>query len=131
MSYTKRYVSAHFWDDNYIVELDPIEKLLFLYFLTNPLVRISGFYEISITRIAFDTGIDRDMVLKILDRFRESGKIFYDHGYIIIPNMPKQQSYNPNMIKNARKDLESAPKALRGPSKSAFAPDWQRSPHRC
>jgi len=113
MSYSKRYVSSHFWDDNYIVELDPIEKLMFLYFLTNPLTRISGFYEISLKRISFDTGIDKEMVLKVIDRFSEAGKIYYQDGYIVIPNFPKKQCYNPNMLRSAMKELESAPEHLR------------------
>ncbi len=105
-NYTKKYVSSHFWDDNYIVELDPTEKLLFLYLLTNPLVKISGVYEISLKRITFDTGIEQDMVKKILKRFENAGKVFYDKGYVIIPNYPKHQSYNPNMIKSVYEDIQ-------------------------
>lgn len=113
MSYVKRCVSSHFWDDNYVVNLDPIEKLLFLYFLTNPLSRISGFYEISLKRIAFDTGIDKEMVLKIIKRFEKDGKVFYYKGFIILPNYPKFQSLNHNMIKAVKKDLEEAPELLK------------------
>lgn len=113
MSYVKRYVSSHFWDDNYIVNLDPIEKLLFLYFLTNPLSRISGFYEISLKRIAFDTGIDKEMILKIIKRFEKDEKVFYYEGFIILPNYPKYQSLNPNMIKAVKKELEEAPDSIK------------------
>ena len=113
MEYVKRYVSSHFWDDNYIIDLDPTEKLLFIYFLTNPLTRISGFYEISLKRIAFDTGIDRDMVAKILGRFEEAEKIYYCEGFVIIPNFPKYQLYNPNMKKSILNDIESAPESLK------------------
>ena len=31
----KRWINTKFWDDEYITELESIEKLLFLYFLTN------------------------------------------------------------------------------------------------
>ena len=113
MSYVKRCVSSHFWDDNYIVNLDPIEKLLFLYFLTNPLSRISGFYEISLKRIAFDTGIDKEMILKIIKRFEKDEKVFYYEGFIILPNYPKYQCLNPNMIKAVKKDLEEAPDSIK------------------
>lgn len=87
-----RMIDTSFWDDPYIVSLDPIEKLLFIYFLTNPLTNIAGIYEITLKRIAFDTGIDRDTVLKILDRFEEAGKIYYRDGYVIIKNFIKHQA---------------------------------------
>ncbi|GAB6161927.1 hypothetical protein JCM12298_10860 [Desulfothermus naphthae] len=104
-NYTKKYVSSHFWDDNYIVELDPTEKLLFLYLLTNPLVKISGVYKIPLKKIAFDTGLEQDIIRKILKKFEEAGKIFYDKGYIIIPNFPKYQSYNSNIIESIQEDI--------------------------
>ena len=90
----KRYVSTSFWDDWYIVNLDPIEKLLFLYFMTNPLTKICGIYEISTRRISFDTWIDKDMVLKIIDRLSEQWKIFYIDWWIYIRNFQKHQNLN-------------------------------------
>ena len=87
-----RMIDTSFWDDPYIVSLDPIEKLLFIYFLANPLTNVAGIYEITLKRIAFDTGIDRDTVLKILDRFEEAGKIYYRDGYVIIKNFIKHQA---------------------------------------
>lgn len=96
-----RLVNTRFWDDNYTSNLDPIEKLLFLYFLTNPLTNLIGIYEIEIRRIAFDTGIDKDMVIKILDRFKADKKIFYEGGFIIIPNFIKFQNENSPKIKTA------------------------------
>jgi len=87
----QRYVNTKFWDDNYVIELDPIEKLLFLYFMTNPLTNIAGIYEISLKRISFDTGIDKEMVLKIISRFSKEKKIYYYENHIIICNFPKHQ----------------------------------------
>lgn len=93
----KRYVDTKFWDDNYIIEKDPIEKLLFLYLLTNTLTNIIGIYEISTKRIAFDTGIDKEMVLKILERFEADNKIKYEDGWVIIKNFTKHQLNNPKI----------------------------------
>ena len=94
-----RYINTKFWDDNYISELDPIEKLLFLYLLTNPITNIAGIYEIPLRRIAFDTGIDSDMVKKILERFERDKKIFYKDGWIIIKNFIHHQAINPKVKK--------------------------------
>jgi len=89
-----RYINTKFWDDNYIIELDPIEKLLYLYFMTNTLTNIAGIYEIPLRRISFDTGIDKDMVLKIIERFSEDKKIYFIKGWLIICNFPKHQQYS-------------------------------------
>ena len=97
--YKSRLVNTHFWDDKYTSNLDPIEKLLFLYFLTNPLCNIIGIYEIEIKRIAFDTGIDKEMVNKIIERFTKDEKVAYLDGYIIIKNFVKFQSQGSEKIK--------------------------------
>ena len=62
-------INTRFWIDDYISHLDPTEKLMFLYFLTNPLTDICGVYEIPLKNIALDTGIDKEMVEKIIKRF--------------------------------------------------------------
>lgn len=98
-----RYINTAFWDDAYTSNLDPIEKLLFLYFLTNPLTNLTGIYEISLKRIAFDTGIDKEMILKILERFAKEKKMFYGHNFIYIPNFIKHQNQNSPKIKSAIK----------------------------
>ena len=103
-----RLVNTRFWDDTYTSNLDPIEKLLFLYFLTNPLTNLIGVYEIEIRRIAFDTGIDKDMVLKILERFTKDKKIFYFEGYIVIKNFVKFQNEGSEKIKTGIKNLFDA-----------------------
>jgi len=108
----ERYLNTKFWDDNYIVDLDPIEKLLFIYFLTNPLTNIIGIYEITIRRIAFDTGIDQDMVLKILDRFERDNKIKYSQGYIVIKNFTKHQKNNPKINTGIALLIQEIPKEL-------------------
>ena len=108
----KRYVDTKFWDDNYIMDKDPIEKLLFLYLLTNTLTNIIGIYEISIKRIAFDTGIDKEMVLKILERFEADNKIKYENGWVIIKNFIKHQLDNPKINAGMETLLKEVPSNL-------------------
>ncbi len=106
----KRYVDTKFWDDEYICELDPSEKLLFLYFLTNTLTNLCGIYEIAIKRIAFDTGFDSEMVKKILARFSEDGKIYYIEGYVYIKNFEKYQyNNNPKIVAAMEREKEAIP----------------------
>lgn len=107
-----RSVNTRFWDDSYVINLDPIEKLLFLYFLTNPLTNLAGIYEIALRRIAFDTGIDKEMVSKILERFEKDKKIYYRENYLILANFYKNQNYNPSMLTNAENYINSLPKSI-------------------
>lgn len=93
----QRIVNTHFWKDNYVMELDPSEKLLFLYFITNPETDLCGIYEKSVREIAFDTGFDKSMVEKIIARFEREGKIFYKNGYVYIRNFVKHQMTNPKI----------------------------------
>lgn len=107
-----RSLNTKFWDDTYIVNLDPIEKLLYLYFLTNPLTDLCGIYELPLRRISFDTGIDKDMVLKIINRFSDDEKIYYFDGWVVIKNFLKHQSMNSNMKKGVERTLENIPEKI-------------------
>lgn len=107
-----RYINTRFWVDDYISNLDPIEKLLFLYFLTNPATDICGIYELPLKNIALDTGLDKEMVQKIIDRFTRDGKIFYEKGWVAIKNFQKHQSMNPKVKIGIENGLAKAPKEI-------------------
>lgn len=107
-----RYINTKFWDDEYIIDLDPIQKLLFLYCLTNPLTNISGIYEIALKRIAFDTGIDKDMLVKIFKKFEEDGKILYNGGWIAVKNWIKHQDGGDKIKAGIDNELSKAPSIL-------------------
>lgn len=84
-----RYINTRFWNDSYISELDPIEKLLFIYLLTNGHTNISGIYEIPLKIMAIETGIDESMFKKIFPRLKD--KIRYIEGIVVIKNFIKHQ----------------------------------------
>lgn len=104
-----RSVNTKFWDDPYIGELEPMEKLLFLYLLTNPLTNIAGCYEISLRRIAFDTGIETAKVSEILTKFAQANKIIYRDGWLLIRNFIKNQSMNPKILKGIEETVKCCP----------------------
>src|SRR3990167_9698107 len=107
-----RYINTRFWDDNYTSNLDPIEKLLFLYFLTNTSTNICGIYEIPLKKVAMDTGIEKDMVAKVMERFTKEQKIFYVNGWVGIKNFIKHQSLNPKVKLGIKIGLEAIPKDI-------------------
>jgi hypothetical protein len=108
----QRIVNTKFWDDSYIVNLNPKEKLVFLYLLTNALTNISGVYELPFERVAFDTGISREKVDSAFKKFEEERKIVRWNGWIGIVNFIKHQTLNPKVKQGILSELKLAPKEL-------------------
>lgn len=105
----ERMVNTRFWIDDYISNLDPIEKLLFLYFLTNPSTDISGVYEIPLKTVAVDTGIDKEMVIKVVKRFEKDKKIKYQDGWVAVKNFIKHQKENPKVARGIEISMTKCP----------------------
>ena len=101
---TQRYIDTSFWDDSWIQELDPSEKLLYIYLLTNPLTNIAGIMELTTKRICFDTGFNSDTVGHMLQKFEVAKKVYMYENYLIIRNFPKHQQLENYKIK---KGIES------------------------
>jgi len=112
MAGKNRYINTFFWDDLYVRKLPPNGKLLYLYLLTNPLTNISGIYEISIERIAFDTGLKEEVVVSVLKHFQKSNKIKYSMGHVAIKKFIKHQAKNSKIRTGIESLLAEAPKAL-------------------
>jgi len=91
---TQRYISTSFWSDKWIRSLDPSERYLYMYLLTNPQTNIAGVYQITLDRIAFDTGYDERVLVPIIDRFKKSGKAYFlNEEWIVLPSWPRHQKW--------------------------------------
>lgn len=104
-----RYVNTKFWDDSYIAELDAIDKLFFIYLLTNSAVELCGIYELPIKKMSFETGIPSDRLSIGFDRLSRDGKVYYIDGWVIIKNFLRHQSTNPKMLKGAERCFNEIP----------------------
>jgi len=104
-------VNTKYWNDGFIINLDPIEKLLFIYFLTNQYTNLCGIYECNVKIIAFDTGISKDTIEKIFKRFE--GKIHYISGWVYVRNFSKHQSANEKMKIGADRERKEIPLNIR------------------
>jgi len=101
------------WADTWFEGLNPTEKLLWVYLLTNPHTNMLGIYQISIKRIKFDCGINDETLSKALKRFRNDKKAFFlFEEWMFLPNWMKNQSMNTNMVKSARKIYTCLPNTL-------------------
>jgi hypothetical protein len=90
----KRYISDIIWTDTWFENQITEKKLLFIYLITNKLVSICWFYEISIRQISFDTWISKDNLDKYLIDFENDKKVFYNNWIICIVNFVKNQNIN-------------------------------------
>jgi hypothetical protein len=90
---THRYISTTFWDDAWIQELEPSEKFVYLYLMTNPLTSISGVYKITDRRISFDTGYDTQTIKTIMEKFTASKKAIRFGEWVVLPSWPKHQDW--------------------------------------
>lgn len=73
---------------------------------------ICGVYEIPLKVVAVETGIEESMVKKVLDRFENDNKIFYEKGWVAIKNFQKHQTLNPSVRAGIENGLSKAPKEI-------------------
>jgi len=82
-----RQVHVKIWKDSWFIELEPDEKLLFIYLITNDSASLAGIYELHKRIIVFESGLDKTSVDRILQRFEDDGKVYYRDGVIWVVNM--------------------------------------------
>jgi len=104
-----RSVNTEFWKDTFVEKLNVPEKLIFLYLITNPETNLLGIYEISIKRIAFETGVSEKVIEEALKKFKHEKKIYYIDNYIILVNWLKHQNLNKNMKVAIVKEFNNLP----------------------
>jgi len=111
----QRYISTSFWTDKWIRKLDPSERYLYLYLITNPQTNIAGVYQITLDRIAFDTGYDERTLGPMLKRFESAKKAyFYAEEWLILPSFPKHQKWEirPTIKAGINAILKDVPKKV-------------------
>lgn len=105
----QRVIKDELWDDEWFYELDPVEKLVWVFLLTNPRNNIAGVYQLSRRYGANATGLDTDVFVSVLTRFSEADKIKLSDEWIVLCNFHKHQSKNPKVEAGVVRILESLP----------------------
>lgn len=82
-----RQFHTKFWKDEWLIELEPLERYLFSYLFTNELSSISGIYKLPKRVIRNETGLDESMIDATLAKFQAAEKIFYKDGVMWVVNM--------------------------------------------
>jgi len=107
-----RQAHSRMWSDDWFSELKPEFKLLFFYLFTNERASVSGLYELSLRVIAFETGLEKQVILEGFAAFELANKVYYDEkrSVVFVRNMLKyQSSSSPKVAKRIEADLKSVP----------------------
>lgn len=107
----KRYVNTRFWSDGWVVSLDPLERYLFLYFLTNEHTDISGVYELPLIVMSRETGMEEEMLKNMLPRYEE--KIMYINGWVCIKNFLRHQVINSKVLEGVKRSVSEVPDEIK------------------
>jgi len=107
-----RHIHIDFWQDGFVLDLTPEEKYFYLYLMTNSKTSQCGIYELPKRIIETETGYNRETVEKLLMRFEEYKKIFYDKetNEIFIKNWIK---YNKGTSPKVKKCIEKELKEIK------------------
>ena len=99
-----RQIHTQIWRDNWFLDLEPDEKLLFIYLFSNDSTNLAGLYEIHERIIQLETGLDKMRIAEILQKFECDGKVHYQDGVVWIVNMKK---YHSNAGEKIQKNIDS------------------------
>ena len=103
-----RTMRVTFWNDPYIEELSPFDKLLYIYLFSCPSVNNLGVLEVTRKKISFETGLSVEDVQAGLSRMQEAGKILTEGSSIWMVNFVKHQTTtSPKLIQSLKKLIPS------------------------
>jgi DnaD/phage-associated family protein len=97
-----RQIHTQIWRDNWFLDLEPDEKLLFIYLFSNDNSNLAGLYELHERIVALETGLDIKRINEIVSKLEGDGKIFYRDGVVWIVNM---QKYHSNAGEKVRRSI--------------------------
>ena len=106
-------IDPNIWDDPWFIDLpSDSHRLLFISLFTNRHKNCTGIYEIHKRTIC--NGFTPELVDEALAIFAESGRIYYEEGYIIIANWMKRTHYNtPEVRTYAINHVNSLPSSIK------------------
>ena len=102
----KRFLNTRFWNDGFVVKLSPLARYFFIYLLTNEHTAICGIYELPLTTIKNETGLDKELP----GLFEElAGRFFYTDDWVCVKNYAKHNIVNGDCQKGANREIAEIP----------------------
>jgi len=107
----KRYINTKYWADTFVVEkLQPLDRYLFLYFLTNEHTSICGVYELPMRTIIFETSLEEKTTSKILEKL--DGKVYFKNGWVYVKNFVRHQVVNNSVLEGIKRKVGELPQEI-------------------
>lgn len=105
-----RQIHVSIWKDEWFLDLEPQEKLLFVYLFSNESTSLAGIYKIAFKVICFETGMEPAFVTRTLKKFAKQNKVFYQDGVVWVTNMRGYHETSSERVQQRiRKDVDSLP----------------------
>ncbi len=104
-----RQIHVSIWKDEWFLDLEPKEKLLFVYLFSNESASLAGIYKISVKVICFETCLTMDFIKKTLEKFQKSDKVHFQDGILWIKNLRKYNQGGATVQTRVEKDILSIP----------------------
>jgi hypothetical protein len=105
-----RQFHTKFWKDEWLIELEPLERYLFTYLFTNELSSISGLYKLPMKVIENETALDKKFITKTFAKFEKAKKIFYRDSVMWVVKMREyHKNASPTTMIKVNNDVASMP----------------------
>ena len=101
-----RQIHTKIWKDDWFLELEPMNKLFFIYLFSNEQASISGIYELAMRVMSFESGLTMPEIKDAFELFQDARKAFYADGVVWVPNLRKyHETQSPKVQTKILKDL--------------------------
>ena len=106
-----RTVKVSMWaQDEWFMDQDTEGKLLWMYLFTNSHTSVAGIYKLPMRTITFETGLDKQAVIRCLAQFAKDGKAYYEDSTIWVVKMRDHQATSSiKVTKRIEQDLDALP----------------------
>lgn len=81
------------WEDDFFTTLSPIEKLLFIYYIANIRIGLTGIYEVTDRVVSFETGITLGQIRTAKDKLQKAHKIIFHKTWVYVVNASRLGGY--------------------------------------
>ena len=99
-----RQVHVSLWKDEWFLDLEPEQKLLFIYLFSNESTSLAGIYKLAFKVICFETNLDADYVREALRLFTEKRKVYYEDGIVWVVNMRRYHETSSSKVQTRIKN---------------------------
>lgn len=105
-----RLIHTQIWRDSWFMDLTPTERYFFIYLFSNDAASVCGLYRLDLRVIEFETGLSREEITALFDKFERDGKAYYRDGVIWVVNLQRYNaSTSPKVSARIKTDLAGIP----------------------